>query len=74
MIFPSCIFLLQTQIIDCTFDISDGPHGLEAALTKISSEALSAARAGYQLIVLSDRNAGPRRVPVSSLLALGKHN
>nr|XP_034824932.1 glutamate synthase [NADH], amyloplastic isoform X1 [Maniola hyperantus] len=61
----------KTKVIDCTFNITDGGHGLEASLTYISGEAHDAAVEGYQLVVLSDRNAGPTRVPVSSLLALG---
>ncbi|XP_075970926.1 uncharacterized protein LOC142973196 [Anticarsia gemmatalis] len=61
----------KTKVVDCTFDIADGAGGLEAALTRISSSAYSAASAGFQLLVLSDRAAGPSRVPVSSLLALG---
>ncbi|CAG9560728.1 unnamed protein product [Danaus chrysippus] len=61
----------RTKVIDCTFDISDGPMGLEPALTRLAGEAHDAALAGYQLLVLSDRQAGPTRVPISSLLALG---
>ncbi|KAJ0179692.1 hypothetical protein K1T71_004283 [Dendrolimus kikuchii] len=61
----------KTKVIDCTFDYNDGPLGLEPALTRISSEAHAAAHSGYQLLVLSDRGVGPKRVPVSSLLALG---
>lgn len=65
------MFFLQTKLIDCTFDISAGPAGVEDALTQISSDAHAAALQGYKLLVLSDRAAGPTRVPVSSLLALG---
>ncbi|XP_063821102.1 uncharacterized protein LOC135071248 [Ostrinia nubilalis] len=61
----------KTKVIDCTYDYKDGPTGLEPALSQISSEAHAAASSGYQLLVLSDRAAGPDRVPVSSLLALG---
>ncbi|CAH2107002.1 unnamed protein product [Euphydryas editha] len=62
----------KTKVLDCTFPISAGPHALEPALTQLSGEAHDAAQAGYQLLVLSDRAAGPERVPVSSLLALGE--
>ncbi|XP_073951768.1 uncharacterized protein [Choristoneura fumiferana] len=61
----------KTKVIDCTFDYRLGETALEPALTGIAGEAHAAAAAGYQLIVLSDRSAGPDRVPVSSLLALG---
>lgn len=45
---------------------------MERALNLLCSQAEEASRDGYQLIILSDRNAGPDRVPVSSLLVLGK--
>ncbi|XP_045493540.1 glutamate synthase [NADH], amyloplastic isoform X2 [Colias croceus] len=61
----------KTKVIDCTFEYTDGPLGLEAALSCIARSAHAAATAGCQLLVLSERAAGPTRVPVSSLLALG---
>ncbi|KAM3961638.1 glutamate synthase [Aphomia sociella] len=61
----------RTVVLDCTFDLADGPEGLEPALTRLAGEAYDAASGGCQLLVLSDRAAGPARVPVSSLLALG---
>ncbi|XP_068630791.1 uncharacterized protein [Battus philenor] len=67
----SCHRGWRTKVIDCTYDYTEGPSGLEPALNRISSEAYSAAQDGCQLLVLSDRAAGPTRVPVSSLLALG---
>jgi hypothetical protein len=57
--------------LDGTFDVADGPQGLEKALNTLCHQAEEASRDGYQLIVISDRNAGTERVPVSSLLALG---
>nr|XP_049703024.1 uncharacterized protein LOC110374537 [Helicoverpa armigera] len=61
----------KTKVIDCTFDYLEGPSGMEPALGRIAGEAHAAAASGYQLIVLSDRQAGRCRVPVSTLLALG---
>ncbi|XP_072941107.1 uncharacterized protein [Epargyreus clarus] len=61
----------ETRVLDCTFPYADGPAGLEPALTRLALAAESAARAGCQLLVLSDRAAGQERVPISSLLALG---
>ncbi|KOB62123.1 Glutamate synthase, partial [Operophtera brumata] len=46
-------------------------RGWKASLTVIAGAALRAASEGYKLLILSDRAAGPTRVPVSSLLALG---
>lgn len=61
----------KTKTIDCTFAVEDGPGGLQRSLNRICDEACTAARSGYQLIILSDRGAGPKRVPVSMMLALG---
>ncbi|XP_029673590.1 glutamate synthase 1 [NADH], chloroplastic-like isoform X2 [Formica exsecta] len=61
----------RTRVIDITYPIEDGPSGLSKTLNRINNEANAAARDGYQLLVLSDRQGGPSRVPVSSLLALG---
>ncbi|KAH9630612.1 hypothetical protein HF086_007036 [Spodoptera exigua] len=61
----------KTKVIDCTIELSEGPAGLEPALNRIAGEAHAAAACGYQLLVLTDRAAGPTRVPVSTLLALG---
>ncbi|XP_023287583.1 putative glutamate synthase [NADPH] isoform X4 [Orussus abietinus] len=61
----------KTKVIDVTYPVEEGPSGLLKTLNRVSSEADVAAVEGYQLIVLSDRRSGPKRVPVSILLALG---
>ncbi|XP_012539553.2 putative glutamate synthase [NADPH] isoform X1 [Monomorium pharaonis] len=61
----------RTKVIDITYPVEDGPGGLLKTLNRVHDEANAAARNGYQLLVLSDRQGGPTRVPVSSLLALG---
>ncbi|KAJ8680883.1 hypothetical protein QAD02_016670 [Eretmocerus hayati] len=61
----------KSQVIDCTYPKADGPSGLLKTLDRVCNEANAAARAGYQIIILSDRQAGPDRVPVSILMALG---
>lgn len=61
----------RTHVIDITYPVSEGVHGLVPALDRIASEACEAAKNGYQLLVLSDRQAGPDRLPVSILMALG---
>jgi glutamate synthase domain-containing protein 1 len=57
--------------IDTTFRASDGPDGLERALRRICGEADVALAAGANILILSDRSAGPERVPLPSLLATG---
>lgn len=61
----------QTKVIDCTFPIEHNKLGLTRALDRICDEATEAARTGFTLVVLSDRLAGPDRVPISALLSLG---
>src|SRR4051812_3508749 len=57
--------------VDTTFRASDGPEGLERALRRICGEADAALAAGANILILSDRSAGPERVPLPSLLATG---
>ena len=61
----------SSRVIDITFDRSEGKAGLQKTLDRVAAEAEAAADAGIQLVVLSDRNLGPDRVPVSALLATG---
>lgn len=61
----------QTHVVDITYPLGDGVQGLVPALDRIAAECCKAAKDGYQLLVLSDKKAGPDRLPVSTLLALG---
>jgi glutamate synthase (NADPH/NADH) large chain len=61
----------KSKIIDITFGVDEGAPGLEKTLDRVSREAEEAISEGYSLVVLSDRAAGPDRVPVSALLAMG---
>jgi glutamate synthase (NADPH/NADH) large chain len=61
----------KTKTIDITWDRAEGTAGLIPALDRICAEAEQAIADGYSLVVLSDRAAGPTRVPLSSLLACG---
>lgn len=63
----------KSHVIDTTFPAEDGAAGLTVALQKICEEADSASKE-HQIIILSDRKAGEGRVPISSLLTLGKIN
>jgi glutamate synthase (NADPH/NADH) len=54
----------KTKVIDCVFPIIDGKSGLLKALDRICVEACDAAKQGYTIVVLSDRKAGPKFVPV----------
>ena len=48
----------STKVLDATWPISEGGNGLHAALQRICDEATAAIEAGYEFIVLSDRNQG----------------
>ena len=61
----------RSKLIDITWPRSEGPEGLEPALHRIRQEAEKAVDDGYSLILLTDRPAGPDRIPVSALLATG---
>lgn len=61
----------KSQVIDITYDKSEGVEGLERNLERICQQASEAIAAGNSLLVLSDRNTGPQRVAVSTLLAAG---
>ena len=61
----------KAKTIDITFANAELPGGTIAALDRICAEAERAIDEGYSVVVLSDRNTGPDRIPVSSLLACG---
>ena len=67
---------LDSQI-DCTFDAnSNDPDALQKALDRIAEEASFAIQGelgleGVQAVILSDKLAGPDRIPVPTLLAVG---
>lgn len=61
----------KSKVIDITFPYGEGVEGYSNALARICREGEQAAANNYQLLVLSDRNAGRERCPLSALLALG---
>ena len=61
----------RSRVIDTTFVRDTGERGVIEALDRICAEATSAVEDGIAIIVLSDRNIGPDRVPLSALMATG---
>ncbi|XP_055847027.1 uncharacterized protein LOC129912694 [Episyrphus balteatus] len=61
----------KTKVLDITFPFEEGVEGYINCIDRICREGRIAAEKGYQLLVVSDRNAGGGRAPVSALLALG---
>ena len=61
----------KSRVIDATYAAHSEEENLEGALRRISKEAEQAIADGYSLVILSDRSAGPERIPISALLAVG---
>lgn len=61
----------KSKTIDITYPRSEGAAGLRPAIERVCNEVEDAIKAGFGLVVLSDREAGAARVPISSLLACG---
>jgi glutamate synthase (NADPH) large chain len=60
---------LKAATLDATWPLAAGPDGLEAAVDELCAAASDAIEDGARLLVISDRGAGPGRVPIPSLLA-----
>jgi len=58
---------LSTAVLDITYN-PDAVSNLETAVRELRMAATSAAKEN-EILILSDRNAGPERVPIPSLLA-----
>ncbi|WP_428387853.1 glutamate synthase large subunit [Mucisphaera sp.] len=61
----------SSRIVDITYDANAGRDGMVEALDRVCAEASQAVADEIPLLVLSDRAAGPGRIPLSALLATG---
>ncbi|HYA08239.1 MAG TPA: glutamate synthase-related protein, partial [Gaiellaceae bacterium] len=61
--------VFKAHTVDTTWPVAEGADGLEVALDRICAESSLALAAGTNILILSDRAAGPARAPVPSLLA-----
>jgi glutamate synthase domain-containing protein 2/glutamate synthase domain-containing protein 1/glutamate synthase domain-containing protein 3 len=57
--------------LDATFDVAEGPDGLEPAIHALTDKAESAARTGAGNLIVSQRATDEGRAAMPSLLALG---
>ena len=57
--------------LDCTFELSAGPDGLEAAIDKLIADACLAVESQNVVLVLSDKNVNHSRIAIPMLLAVG---
>jgi glutamate synthase domain-containing protein 2/glutamate synthase domain-containing protein 1/glutamate synthase domain-containing protein 3 len=62
--------VFRARTIDFTWPVSDGAAGIEDALERMCVDADEALAAGVNVLVLSDRDVGPERVAMPSLLAV----
>ncbi|MGH8998116.1 MAG: glutamate synthase large subunit, partial [Acidimicrobiia bacterium] len=63
-------YLFNTETLDATWPVSEGPAGLERALDRLCGDAQAAVLSGVTIVILSDRATTAERVPVPSLLAV----
>jgi glutamate synthase domain-containing protein 2/glutamate synthase domain-containing protein 1/glutamate synthase domain-containing protein 3 len=63
--------VFEAETLDATWPVEEGPAGLERAMDRLSRESSRLVDAGYNILILSDREAGPHRVPIPALLAVG---
>ena len=61
----------RSKSIDITFAREAGASGMVECLDRICEESERAIGEGYSVVVLTDREAGRKRAPVSALLATG---
>ena len=66
----------NTRVIDITMPITSGPQDMVEVMYNVCEEATEAIQGTYgtkgvQAIILSDKLAGPDRIPIPSLLVLG---
>jgi glutamate synthase (NADPH/NADH) large chain len=59
----------QTQTLDITYNADTGAAGMEAALDRLCDRAERAVQNGYNIIILSDRLIGEKRIAIPALLA-----
>ena len=74
MLFPSALAELVDHgatVLDATFEIGDGPDGLETACLRLAEEAVAATRDGSPYVIVSDRGVTEERAPVPAALAAG---
>ncbi|HWF34300.1 MAG TPA: glutamate synthase large subunit [Solirubrobacteraceae bacterium] len=62
--------IFHAATIDITWPIEQGPDGMEARLQAVCDEAENHVAHGANILILSDRNLGPERVAIPSLLAV----
>ncbi len=60
---------LAAFTIDATWPLGEGPEGMQAAMDRVCVECDEALAGGATMLIISDHEIGPERVPIPSLLA-----
>ena len=74
VLFPSAVAELEESgalVLDATFDVAEGTDGLERACRRLAETATTEVERGCDVLIVSDRAAGPDRVPVPIALSAG---
>ena len=58
-------------VVDCTFPVAEGEHGLRRAIERIRREAEEGVRSGCAHVVLTDEGQGTERAVIPMILAVG---
>jgi len=58
------------RTLPALFNAAKGAEGLQKALDELCEQAAEAARSGYSVLILSDRDVSREQAPIPSLLAL----
>ena len=61
----------KTKTLDATWDTTKGEGELKRATDRLHDEAVEAVHNEYSILILSDKNVGPTRAPIPSLMAVG---
>ena len=56
--------IFEAHTLDITWPTGAGPDGLANAVDRICAEASESIARGVNILILSDRNVGPERVPI----------
>ncbi|ACK52757.1 Glutamate synthase (ferredoxin) [Methylocella silvestris BL2] len=59
----------DTKTLDITYKADAGAEGMGEAIARLCDRADQAVKGGFNIIILSDRLAGPDRIPIPALLA-----
>src|SRR5579875_1454220 len=62
--------IFDAATLDISWPIEEGPEGMERRLDAVCREAETQVEHGANILILSDRNLGPERVAIPSLLAV----